>query len=434
MNRSASSKVKLGVHRAWTSVLAWSLLTAGALQAQSEPGPFPTPTPPPPLAAPAEAQREPGPAALGPPAQVSPASATAATPPAPVNPVSANTIVDTNVVPASGCASGHCGGGCAGGGCQGNPASAYGYSGGGCVPGKRCCDWVYNDTICGRFLGGIYEGVCCPDPCYEPSWIFEANAAFFQDGARPVTQTRIRWDAGRDYAFPDTAEFLWARIGQKGPSTPTASLNYNSLSLYQEVAAKGASFFIEVPYLNMDPSTGSTTAGMGDMNLGVKTVLLDRELILISTQLRTFIPIGNPTDGLGTGHVSLEPAILSSLKLASHTYLQMELADWIPFGGTPGFAGSVFHYHFALDQNLYQAGNFLSVVGTLELNGYSFRGAFTDLTKTAVGMDGASYLNLGPGLRVMICDHVDIGVGMGFDLNSGHGPAQIYRSELRIRF
>jgi methionyl aminopeptidase len=32
-----------------------------------------------------------------------------------------------------------------------------------------------------------------------------------------VTQTRLRWDAGYHYGFPDTSEFFWPKIGGKGP-------------------------------------------------------------------------------------------------------------------------------------------------------------------------------------------------------------------------
>ena len=54
-----------------------------------------------------------------------------------------------------------------------------------------------------------------------------------------------------------------------------------------------------------------------------------------------------------------------------------------------GFAGSVFHYHLSLNQNLIHQGDCLNVVGTVELNGYSFRGQFTDpSTGNVVGLVG----------------------------------------------
>jgi hypothetical protein len=338
-------------------------------------------------------------------------------------PPAAAPIVDPMVKPAS----------CSSCGMSPNGYSSYGGCGGNCVPGRTCHRSCESDSVCGRLFGGILEEICCPDPCYEPVWIPAANAAFFQDSPRPVTQTRIRWDSGINYTFPDTSEYFWAQTGGKGPANPSPSLRYNDLTLYQEIAAKGASAFVEMSYRSFDPLGNPGAAGFGDMNVGAKTVLLDRDLILVSMQMKTYIPVGNPTTGLGTGHVSLEPALLSALKLTPNTYLQTEIADWIPLGGTPGFAGSVFHYHFSLNHNICHQ-DFINVVGTMEFNGYTFRGQYTDpTTGMPANLSGASYVNLGPGLRVQFCDKADIGVGMAFGLGN-HGPAQLYRTELRFRF
>ena len=50
-----------------------------------------------------------------------------------------------------------------------------------------------------------------------------------------------------------------------------------------------------------------------------------------------------------------------------------------------------------------------------------------------MGLGGLNYVNVGPGLRVQFCDRVDLGMGMAFGIGS-HGPAQLYRTELRVRF
>jgi hypothetical protein len=346
-------------------------------------------------------------------------------------PPAVTSIVDPMVQPASGCC-----------GSSGLPPvsgySSYGCSGcgNGCVPGRKpMCSGCTSDSLFGRLCGGLMDELCCPDPCYEPMWIPAANAAFFQDSPRPVTQTRIRWDSAFRYTFPDTAEYFWARTGSgnKGPANASPSLKYNDLTLYQEIAAKGASAFVEMVYRSLDPVGNPGEAGLGDMNVGVKTVLLDRDLILVSMQIRTFIPSGNFTTGLGTGHVSLEPSLLSALRITPTTYLQTQFAEWIPLGGTSGFEGSTFHYHFSLNQNLCHH-DYLNVVGTLELNGFSYRGEFTDPdTGVATPLSGFNYVNIGPGVRVQFCEQVDIGVGAAFGLTH-HGPGQIYRTELRIRF
>ncbi len=399
------------------------LASAGMLQAQSS-GPAPQPLAPwvrPTIAPPV-------PTTI--PAPVTPVDPVAPALAAPALAAPSAPIVDPMVKPASGCAS--CGGGgCGhGGACLSND---YGPPNNTCVPGRlSCC--IPQDTVCGRFFGGLCEELCCPDPCYEPEWIAEANAAFFQDSPRPVTQTRLRWDNAMDYRFPDTAEFFQAQDNVKGPKFVTPSLKYNELTLYQEVAAKGFSMFVEVPYLSIDPATGPSSAGMGDMNMGVKTVLLDRELLLVSMQFKTYLPTGNFTVGVGNGHVSLEPSILAALKICPGTYLQTEIAEWFPLGGTGGFAGSVFHFHASLNQNLCHWGDCVNVVGVLEVNGYSYNGAFTDDSGNVMGMTGSTFANAGPGIRVQLCDKVDIGFAADFGFGNLHGPGQIYRTELRIRY
>ncbi|MBM3994730.1 MAG: hypothetical protein FJ303_11340 [Planctomycetes bacterium] len=349
----------------------------------------------------------------------------------PARAADAKPIVDPLLMPASCCTS--------------RPGSGAGgfscYSGAGCVPGRNCDPGPCDSTF-GRLMSGLYYGVCCPDPCYEPRWILEANAAFFQDSPRPVTQTRIRWDNGFNYLFPDSSEFFWAKEKTKGPANFTPSMKYSDLLLYQEIAAgSSASMFVEVSYRSFDAIGNPSGAGMGDMNVGAKAVLLDRELILITSQFRTFLPTGNYRTGLGTGHTSIEPALMAALKITPSTYLQTQIAEWIPLGGTPGFAGSVFHYHIALNQRLYQHGDFITVLANIELNGYTFRGQFSDAPLVPGGdpvvrdMAGQTYTTLGPGFRIMFCDRADLGVGLSFRLgNNSHGPESLYRTEFRWRF
>jgi len=325
--------------------------------------------------------------------------------------------------------------------CCGSSLSSGGGSGGWgcgccnhCTPGHEQCGWGDYDTCCGRILSALYCCICCPDPCYEPRWVLEANAAFFQDGARPVTQTRFRWDAAFSYSFPETAEYFWAEKGVKGPGLTERKINYQVLSFYQEIAAKGFSFFVEMPYLGVGPDVNVRHSGFGDVNLGTKSMFLDCELIQMTFQFRTFIPSGSAGNGLGTGHVSLEPSLLTTIKLASRTYLQTQFSEWIPVGGDSGFEGDVFEYHFSVNQALWCPNPGTALVGTLELNGLVFQdGEFTDALGLAVSASGHSYAQFGPGLRFALCDRCDIGVGAGFGL-SDHGPAEIYRTEFRLRY
>jgi len=406
--RSIYARLKSKLNVLWASVLGGALAASGTLSAQTFDRPQLSPFPKlPPITSIPAAEK---PSAMD-----------------------NNTIFDPMVQQASG------GGGCCGKTNYNNGLFGYVHggcgSGNGCYAGRTPCHGFDADTWCGRLLGCLYEELCCPDPCYEPAWIPTANAAFFQDGPRPVTQTRVRWDRGHNYRFPDTAEFFWAQIGGKGPATPTPSLRYDQLWFYQEIAAKGASVFVELTYLTHDPVFGNSAAGMGDMNVGAKTVLLDRELLLITMQFRTFIPTGNFTAGLGTGHVALEPSLMAALKLTHSTHLQTQISEWIPLGGSNGFQGSVFHFHGSLNHMLCEYGNMLAIIGTLELNGYTFRGQFTDFPSgEPASLSAATYMNGGPGLRVQICERVDFGFAAAFGFGNRHGPDQLYRSEFRLRY
>jgi hypothetical protein len=323
---------------------------------------------------------------------------------------------------------------CCGGGLLYGGGGCSSCGGGHCYPGREQCCWWNYDTCCGRIMGALHDCICCPDPCYEPHWVLAANAAFFQDGTRPVTQTRFRWDAAYGYTFPDTAEYFWAQIGNKGPSLPERRVDYQTLSYYQEIAAKGFSFFVEVPYIGTGPDVNPDHSGFSDINLGTKSMFLDCELLQMTFLFRTYIPVGSAGKGIGTGHTTLEPSLLATVKLAPVTYLQMQFAEWIPIGGDSGFEGDVFEYRFSLNHTLWSPNPGTALVGTFELAGLVFQdGAFTDPLGVVHSADGLNHLQVGPGLRFALCDRCDIGIGIGFGLDD-HGPDTIYRTEFRLRF
>jgi len=322
----------------------------------------------------------------------------------------------------------HGGGGCAGCGC----------GAGHCIPGRtECCSCCDGKTFIGRMVCGLYECICCPDPCYEPHWLPQANAAFFVDAARPVSQMRIRWDAGLNYLFPDRSEFFWGRIGVKGPANPETSVRYHDLNLYTETAIEGKmSIAVNIPYRSLDPDVNNHAAGFSDMDITIKSLIFDCELLQVATQFRTYLPVGNFSKGLGTGHVSLEPSLLFTLKLLPDTYLQGQVSEWIPIGGDNDYQGSILHYHLSLNQVLWRLLPDVPLIGTFEFNGYSFQdGAFTDpVLGPFQKSSGDTYLSIGPGLRLDVCKKIDFGVAAAFAVGDRHGPEQIYRTEFRWRF
>jgi hypothetical protein len=277
-----------------------------------------------------------------------------------------------------------------------------------------------------------------------PRWIAAADAAFFVDAARPVSQTRIRWDSGLGMEFPDRAEFFWARADGmgKGPHFPIngfkgeTGLDFNVLSLYTEIAAANFSASVEFPYVSIDPEQAAHAAGFGDIIIGTKSMLLDCELMQVTFAFKTIVPSGNFTKGLGTAHVSLEPSLLWAVRLAQNTYTQGQLSEWIPLGGDTDYAGAIFHFHFSLNQVLWRPLDDVQLIGTAELNGWAFQdGAFTDpVLGSFQKASGDTYVSIGPGLRLVICDKIDIGIGAAFAVSDHHFAEQLYRTEFRWRF
>ena len=376
-----------------------------------------------------------------------------------------------------------------------------------CVPGRAPYTPVEKHTLMGQILAEIVEIIANPDPCYQPGWIPEANAAFFVDFARPKTMVRLRADGGWDLVDPDRAEYFWARDDGKGsgpkfegvtvhPSEPSHShrsvpskphspperppgiggpgtggdngnpperppglgkpsrpphrhshtaapvpirswtgINYGQFSLYTEAASERGSLFVEIPYTAWSAFTGGGAGGFSDMNAGMKSVMFDSELFLLTFQFKTYIPTGNASAGLGTGHVSLKPSLLSTLKLTSDAYLQSQLAQWIPIGGNTEYQGGVLHYHFSLNQTLYRIAGDAALIGTFEFNGWSFQnGRYTDISGGSKPADASSYFSAGPGLRLALGPRFDCGVGTAFALTEQHWANQLLRCEMRFLY
>jgi hypothetical protein len=330
------------------------------------------------------------------------------------------------------------------------PGDGVASCGEGCIPGRQKCGCCCtSDNAVARLFCGIYDCICCPDPCYEPHWIAAADAAFFQDSARPVTQMRFRWDTGWDLLRPDRAEYFWARErGPLGPNVIARAVNYREFSLYTEGAIDRIGIFVDTPYREVgikaaaiSPTPDHTFSGFSDVVVGTKTLLLDCELTQVAFQFKTFIPSGSSMKGLGTGHVSLEPALLFALRLTPLTYLQAETAYWIPIGGDSLYQGNVFHGHLSLNQVLWHINHNVQVIGTLEGNEWSvINGNYTNSDTLDAGghpiavRARASMFSAGPGIRFVVCDKIDLGVGSAFSLTGDHWAEELVRAEFRWRF
>jgi hypothetical protein len=327
-------------------------------------------------------------------------------------------------------------GGCETGNCGQSGCGSCGSDGcgeGGCYSGRGDCVTAgYSRSRLGRIFGAYHDALCCPDPCYQPRWIDAANAAFFVDHARPVTMTRLRWDSGRNLIHPDRAEYFWAQIGGPGPANRETRVDYNELHLYQEVGVDKFSMFIDLPYRSFDSQRNGGHGGIGDLQIGTKSLLLDSDLLQFTFQFVTTIPTAGPGGGIGTGHVSLDPSILTTWKLHDNTYFQSQTGYWFGVGNSNG---SILHYHNSINHVLWKPLSDTNLIGTLETVGYTFAsGSFTDPVLGQRPANGTTYFSIGPGFRLATCGKLDLGIGMQFAVTDRHFAQRLYRTELRWRF
>src|SRR5262245_30667287 len=344
-------------------------------------------------------------------------------------------MVDGNICPG-------CGGSLSAGGC----ASC---GGGGCAPGRPCppgarqCEPFPAKTPIGRMIGLVYQCVCCPDPCYQPRWEAITDTAFFVDAVRPKSGVRFRYDRMHHFAYPDRGEFFFARADGNGRGPRANSLvraipfiDVNEITMITEIAMGNAGVQIAVPYRSVNSTPyGPDGAGFADMTITAKTLLLDCELALFGFQMRTYIPIGNPGKGLGTGHVSLEPALNFGLRLGPKTYLQSQVLEWIPIVGDRDYQGAHLRWGVSLNHVLWQPVKDVQLIGTLETTGFSFQdGLFTDPRFGPQKLTRQTAVALGPGMRLFFCDTLDIGVAGHFGISGKYLVRDQIRAEVRYRY
>jgi hypothetical protein len=315
-----------------------------------------------------------------------------------------------------GCGSGSCGdGGC--GSC----------GEGSCIPGRGPCVTCEGQSRIGRLFCAFHNALCCPDPCYEPRWIDAANSGMFLDSARPWTMSRIRYSALRNIIGANRGELFQAAPGRGPGVLPTVSAD--NISFYQEVSSGAFSLIVDTPYNSV--SQGS---GFGDLGIGTKTLLLDSELITSSFQFMTYIPVGNSTNGTGTGHTTLDPSLLGTVKLFTETYMQTQLGLYIPIGGTSSAQSEVMHYHASFNHVLCRPLPDTAIIANFEAVGYTFfGGTVTDVNGVTTSGNGTIF-TLGPTLRMAICNKIDVGFGVQFATTAVRLAEEQYRTEIRWRY
>jgi hypothetical protein len=288
-----------------------------------------------------------------------------------------------------------------------------------------------------------------PPPEPLPSLAPESGLAFggqtvavapgFIDDAAIHNLFRLRYDDAYNDNRPDRAEFFYPKTGLfpggPGPKLGETRIDYQEVSGYLEWAvSKRFSGFIEVPARFLNAEQNRDASGFGDLNAGFKAALWNRPDQILTFQLRTYIPTGDGVRGLGTEHVSLEPALLGYLRLTDRLQVHGELRDWIPIGGTD-FAGNIIRYGVGVSWNAYHKG-YLWVAPITEFVGWTVLGGkeFDAVQNEVVQAAGDTIVNAKFGVRVGWGGDSDIYVGYGRALTGDVWYKDILRVEYRLRF
>lgn len=264
-----------------------------------------------------------------------------------------------------------------------------------------------------------------------------ATAPFIIDITQPMQQWAFRVDAAYNWKHPDEAEVFFAQpmsLGGKGPPAET-SANYQDFDFIAEMGNSSASVRTTIPVRLIDGQIDGDTAGMGDVQIATKLVLLTGERLKITQYLDTYIPSGAAGKGLGTGHVSLEPGLLASYRWSDETYFHAEAKYLIPIPTSPGIAGTMLTWGFGASHLLYD-GDVFAVIPTAELVCYTiFNASETIATPvpTTQEIDNAVIPSLHFGVRVVSDRFRDIGT-VEFGLSNGFtmGPNGWYADLLRV--
>lgn len=351
--------------------------------------------------------------------------------------------------------------------------AGQGYFGGfcGCDAGNSSCGYGAGSGAYGSMAGGSPGGDQFADspfalgeagPAQIGSTFAMVDSAYIDD-ARVRNMFRFRADAAYDNPFPDRAEFFYAQCGCFGGGAPgpgvtsaATNVNYQEFWLYGERAFSDRfSVFVDVPFRLVDIDVnvpGGTPAenapipnagGLSDIHLGLKYAFCASPDYYNTFQLRVYTPTGDADRGLGTHHVSLEPAYLIYRTLTDRLRLNGELRLWVPISDSvnpvngQNFAGPVFRYGLGGAYDLWQSccccgdrvSGVVEFVGWTVLDGQKFNPLFPNDTDAA----GDTIVNVKAGGR-WVFGNQTIYAGYGHALTSEVWYTDIIRAEYTYQF
>jgi hypothetical protein len=192
-----------------------------------------------------------------------------------------------------------------------------------------------------------------------------------------------------------------------------------------------------VPVRLLNPEIQDNTAGIGDIQAGFKYLLNECCDRALTFQLRAYTPTADGTRGLGTRHVSLEPALLWFRQYTDHLALNAELRDWISIGGSEPFAGNVLRYgiggSYTLDPCSCQPCSLVvEMVGWTVLEGMT--AITTPPTTLFTDATGDTIVNAKVGVRYQLNCQDSLYAGYGHALTSETWYSDVFRFEFRHAF
>ncbi len=260
------------------------------------------------------------------------------------------------------------------------------------------------------------------------------------DPAPLLNALRLRFDSSYDNNRPSRAEFFYPRAGQgfPGPRFADTFVDSQDVSAYAEaILLPRLSAFVEVPVRFFNGTLNDNATGLSDINAGVKVALLADCNTAATFQFRTYAPTGDSDRGLGTNHVTLEPAFLLYRRVTEGLAVEGELRAWVPVGGT-SFAGNIVRYgvgasyRLPCTESLWVA-PVAELVGWTGLDGKETAVAAPDVSAIQDAA-GDTIVNAKVGLRTGLGDRGSFYVGYGRPLTGEVWYKNTVRVELRLNY
>ncbi len=262
-----------------------------------------------------------------------------------------------------------------------------------------------------------------------------ALAPFFVEASQPFTHFGLRVDNAYNWERPDRAEYLWSKIGGRGPPKIDSGTDYQQVRFTLEAGTQSFSTITSLPLTILDPDQNNNTAGLGDMSVATKTVFINGDYWQFSQITRTYFNTGLDRRGLGSGHVSMEPGLLVRYRVSDRTYWHNELKFWFPLGGDPVHSGEVFVWGTGVTTIMYET-DMIALIPSFELHGWSvLDGQQTEPNGVVLDIDPEGILNIAPGMRFVYDNGGDLGlleIGLASDV--GITSNRFYSNLFRIDF